>query len=48
MIRKESTGSPRTRNAMVIHRKGTMRKEDTMTMNEDSMSRIARETLTKR
>ena len=46
--RKESTGSPRTRNAMAIHRKGTIRKEDTMnTMNEDSVSRIARENFDK-
>jgi hypothetical protein len=46
--RKESTGSPRTRNAMAIDRKGTIRKEDTMnTMNEDSMSRIARENFDK-
>jgi len=27
-VRKESTGSPRTRNAMAIDRKGTIRKED--------------------
>src|SRR5437588_9467129 len=46
--RKESTGSPRTRNAMAIDRKGTIRKEDTMnTMNDDSMSRIARENFDK-
>jgi hypothetical protein len=43
--RKESIGSPRTRNAMAINRKGTIRKEDTM--NEDSMSRIARENFDK-
>ncbi len=43
--RKESTSSPRTRNAMAINRKGTIRKEDTM--NEDSMSRIARENFDK-
>ena len=50
--RKESTGSPRTRNrtrnAMAIDRKGTIRKEDTMnTMNEDSIRRIARENFDK-
>ena len=47
--RKESTGSPRTRNAMAINRKGTIRQEDTMnSMNEDSVSRIARENFDKR
>ena len=46
--RKESTGSPLTRNAMAIHHKGTIRKEDTMnSMNEDSVSRIARENFDK-
>ena len=46
--RKESTGSPRTRNAMAMHRKGTIRKEDTMnTMNEDIVSRIAHENFDK-
>jgi hypothetical protein len=42
--RKESSGSPRPRNAMAINRTGTIRNmEDTMnTMNQDSMSRIAR------
>ena len=47
--RKESTGSPRTRTAMAIDRKGTIRNmEDTMnTMNQDSMSRIARENFDK-
>ena len=45
---KESTGSPRTRNAMAINRKGTIRQEDTMnSMNEDSVSRIARENFDK-
>jgi hypothetical protein len=43
---KESIGSPRTRNAVLaINRKGAIRKEDTM--NEDSMSRIARENFDK-
>ena len=46
--RKERSGSPRTRNAMAIDRKGTIRKEDTMnTMNEGSVSRIARENFDK-
>jgi hypothetical protein len=46
--RKESIGSPRTRNAMAINRKETIRKEDNMnTMNENSMRRMARENFDK-
>src|SRR5437588_10569479 len=43
--RKESMGSPRTRNEMAINRTETIRKEDSM--NEDSMSTMARENFDK-